>query len=183
MQVLEAIETRSSAKKYTDAVPTREQVEAVLRAAVRAPDHGLLAPWRFAVMQGESRARLGDAMVAALRERMPEADAETLERERSKAFRSPVLIAVAASPKPHPKVPEVEQLVAVGAAIENMILAARGLGLATMWKTGSHAYNADVKRALGFAETDTIVGFVHLGTAAVVAPVRPADFSAVTRWL
>ena len=99
MQVLEAIETRSSAKKYTDAVPSREQVEAVLRAAVRAPDHGLLAPWRFAVMQGESRALLGDAMAAALRERTPEADAETLERERSKAFRSPVLIAVAASPK------------------------------------------------------------------------------------
>ena len=183
MQVLEAIETRSSAKKYADTVPTRVQVETVLRAAVRAPDHGLLAPWRFAVMQGESRALLGDAMAAALRERMPEADAETLERERSKAFRSPVLIAVAASPKAHPKVPEVEQLVAVGAAIENMVLAARGLGLATMWKTGSHAYHEDVKRALGFAGTDTIVGFVHLGTAAVMAPVRPADFSAVTRWL
>lgn len=183
MNVLEAIETRSSAKKFTDAAPTREQVEAVLRAAVRAPDHGVLAPWRFAVMQGESRARLGDAMAAALRERMPEADAEAVERERSKAFRSPVLIAVAAAPVSHPKVPEIEQVVAVGAAIGNMVLAARGLGLATMWKTGSHAYHAGVKRALGFAEGDSIVGFVHLGTAASVGPVRAADIGAVTRWL
>jgi nitroreductase len=183
MDVIEAIESRSSAKKFTDEVPARSRIEALLHAAARAPDHGALAPWRFAVMQGESRALLGDAMVAALRERMPDVDAEACERERSKAFRSPVLIAVAAAPREHPKVPEIEQIVAVGAAIENLLLAARGMGLATMWKTGSHAYHPAVQGALGFEAGDRIIGFVHVGVAQVLAPVRNADIGPVTRWL
>jgi len=181
--VIETIVSRSSTKKFSDEAVSRDDIEAMLTAAVRAPDHGMLAPWRFIVLQGESRAILGSAMSAALRSRMPEADAETLDREASKAWRSPVLIVVVAELKAHPKVPEVEQLVAVGAAIQNLWLAAHSMGYGAAWKTGSHAYDSGVKNALGLRPEDHVIGFVHVGRPISKAPVRPADFAAQTKWL
>ncbi|MCP5471098.1 MAG: nitroreductase family protein [Sinobacteraceae bacterium] len=181
--VLETIMLRSSATKLVEPAPDRAQLETLLRAAVRAPDHGRLAPWRFAVLQGEARARLGEAMAEVLRQRTPDVAAEVLDGERRKALRAPVVIAVAVSPQPLPKIPEVEQIAAVAAGIENLILAAHALGFGSMWKTGPAAYNPIVNRALGFEPTDRILGFVYLGTAVTRAPVRAAEIDAVTRWL
>lgn len=183
MQTLTAIETRSSAKKFSDGSVSVATVEGLLRCAARAPDHGLLAPWRFVVLLDEGRKVFADALESALRRRDPAIDPQAIERERSKAFRSPVLIAVAAVTSPHPKVPAVEQWLAVGAAVENLILAAHAQGLGTMWKTGSSAYDPDVKRALGFAENDQIVGFIHVGVPLEMKPVRPVDIAQVTRWV
>lgn len=183
MTVSEAILNRSSTKKFGERSPTKRDVEAMLLAAARAPDHGLIAPWRFIVLSRDARAILGDAMKSALLERMPDADAETQERERSKAFRSPVLIVVAAQVASHPKVPEVEQLVAVGAAIQNLWLSARELGFGAAWKTGSHAYHPAVKAALGLAEQDHVIGFLHVGEVASAAVVRDGEFASKTRWM
>lgn len=183
MQVLEAIEGRSSAKKFSDQSVPASTVESLLRCAARAPDHGLLAPWRFVVLLDEGREVFAAALESALRRRHPEADAETVSRERSKAFRSPVLIVVATTISPHPKVPDVEQVLAVGAAVENLILAARATGLGTMWKTGGAAYDPAVKSTLGLDESDQIAGFIHVGWPTEMKPVRTADITAVTRWI
>jgi nitroreductase len=181
--VLDAILNRSSATKLVEPAPDRAQLETLLRAAARAPDHGRLAPWRFAVMQGEARAILGEAMAELTRERTPDVAPEVLDGERRKALRAPVIVAVAAATRPHPKIPEVEQLAAVAAGIENLILAAGQLGFGTMWKTGPAAYSPIVKRALGFDAADQILGFVYLGTAVSLGPVRGAEIDGVTRWL
>jgi len=181
--VIEAIVSRSSTKKFSDEPVSRSDIEAMLTAAVRAPDHGLLAPWKFIVLQGDSRNLLASAMRSALKARMPEVDAEALDREGSKALRSPVLIAVIAETKAHPKVPEVEQVVSVGAAIQNLWLAAHSLGYGAAWKTGSHAYDAGVKSALGVPPEAQIIGFVHIGRPLQKAPVRSADFAGRTIWL
>jgi len=180
---LELIASRSSVKKFAEQAPSRAQIETLLAAATRAPDHGQLAPWRFTVLQGPARDILSKAMQAAFVERNPTADAEAVEREGSKAFRSPVLIVVSAVTQEHPKVPEVEQLVAVGAAIQNLWTAAQALGLGCAWKTGSHAYSDHVLQALGFAANEKIIGFVHVGVPVTLAPVRPAEYADKTRWL
>ena len=181
--VLETILQRSSATKLTEPAPNREQLETLLRAAARAPDHGRLAPWRFVVLQGEARGKLGDAMAEVTRLKTPDVGPEVLDGERRKALRAPVIVAVAAAARPHPKVPEIEQVAAVSAGIENLILAAHALGFGTMWKTGGAAYSPVVKRALGLDDADQILGFVYLGTAVTRAPVRSAEIDAVTRWL
>ena len=181
--LVDLIKSRSSTKKFADTLVARESLEVLLSAAVRAPDHGQLAPWRFTILEGASRGILGDAMAAALREKTPDADAETLQREASKAWRSPTLIVVSALVQAHPKVPEIEQLVAVGAAIQNLWLAAHSLGLGVAWKTGSHAYHPGVKRALGLAADEQIIGFVHVGEPVSRAPVRSAEIASRTRWL
>jgi nitroreductase len=180
---LELIASRSSVKKFGEQVPTRAQIETLLAAASRAPDHGRLAPWRFTVLQGAAREILSKAMQAAFVERNPTAETEAIEREGSKAFRSPVLIVVSAVTQTHPKVPEIEQFVAVGAAVQNLWTAAQALGLGCAWKTGSHAYSDHVLQALGCAPTEKIIGFVHVGVPGTVAPVRPAEFADKTRWL
>ena len=182
-ELLALIGRRRSTKRFADDPPTRSHIEALLQAAASAPDHGLLAPWRFLVLQGDSRALLGDAMAMALRTRMPEADEEALSRERGKAFRSPVLIVVSVRPVAHPKVPEIEQWVATGAAIQNLWLAAVSLGLGLAWKTGSAAYDPGVKRALGLAEEEGVVGFLHVGTPLVQSSARPVDAASRSRWL
>jgi nitroreductase len=181
--VLAAIEARRSTKKFSDQPPTRAKLESLLRAAVCAPDHGRLAPWRFAVLQGPSRGLFADALAEALRARMPAVEDDAVQREREKAFRSPVLVVVSAHPEPHPKVPEVEQWVAVGAAVQNLWLAAVALGLGVAWKTGNAAYDPVVKRALGIPEGDAVIGFLHVGLPLASAPPREVDFASRTRWL
>jgi nitroreductase len=181
--VLATIEARRSTKKFDDRPPSRAQLESLLRAAACAPDHGKLAPWRFTVLQGASRGLFADALAAALRLRMPEVADDAVEREREKAFRSPVLIVVSAHAEPHPKVPAVEQQVAVGAAIQNLWLAAVAQGLGVAWKTGNAAYDPVVKQALGVAEDDAIIGFLHVGTPLASAPPREPEFAGRTRWL
>lgn len=181
--VLAVIEARRSTKKFSDQPPTREQLGTLLRAAVCAPDHGKLAPWRFTVLQGASRELFADALAASLRQRMPEVADDAVAREREKAYRSPTLIVVSAHAEPHPKVPAVEQWVAVGAAVENLWLAAVSMGLGIAWKTGNAAYDPGVKSALGIPEADVIIGFLHVGTPVASAPARDVEFESRTRWL
>jgi nitroreductase len=164
MDILTAINSRASAIKLGTPGPTRAQLDTILKAGIRAPDHGRLSPWRFVVLEGDKRDILADAMSAMRRRLSPEATDEEVEKEGLKALRAPAIVAVAAHTTPPGKIPEIERIVAVGAAMENMILAAHALGLGTMWKTGQAAYDPDVKKALGLAPADHIVGYLYLGT-------------------
>jgi len=175
MDIIAAIEDRSSASRLTEPAPNKEQLEKILRAAAHAPDHGRLSPWRFAVMEGPGRDILADAMADLLLRNHADASAEMLAAEKAKAQRAPMIIAVAAHVTASHKVPEIEQVVAVGAAIQNMLLAAQSLGFGSMWKTGAPAYDASVRQALGFAADDQIIGFVYLGRR--LAPGKPREHS------
>jgi len=181
--VIETILSRSSTKKFAETAVSEEQIQTLLSAAVRAPDHGQLAPWRFTILEGASREILGRAMSAAVQAKMSEVDPEAVTREASKALRSPLLIVVSAATQAHPKVPEIEQWVAVGAAVQNLWLAAQSLGLGVAWKTGSHAYNSEVKRALGLDSHEAIIGFLHIGVPLSQAPVRTVNLEGKVRRL
>src|SRR5690606_6897699 len=175
MDVLTAIDSRVSATKLAAPGPTREHLERILLAGVRAPDHGRLRPWRFVVLEGAARETLADAMAASLRVRLPDA-------ERDKALRSPTIVVTAATIT-RSKIPEIEQVVAVGAAIQNMFLAARALGYGAMWKTGLAAYDPQVKTTLGLSPEDHIVGLLHLGTTVTESTPAPATLEQCVRWL
>lgn len=183
MDVIAAIEARSSAGRLTEPAPDNAQLEQILRAAAHAPDHGRLSPWRFAVMQGASRQVLADAMAEMLARKHADATAEMLAAEKAKAVRAPMIVAVAAQVTSAHKVPEIEQVVAVGAAIQNMLLAALALGFGSMWKTGAPAYDAAVKKALGFSTADQIIGFIYLGTTAAPGKPRQHTLAGMVRHL
>jgi len=184
MQSIDALLQRRSAKALTAPAPDVGALELILAAAAAAPDHGRLRPWRFIVIEGESLGRFGDLLVAHLRRQHPATTEEVLQRERQKAFRAPMILVVAAICTPGGKIPVIEQVLAAGAAAQNVMLAALALGFNSMWKTGGPAYDDEVKAALGLEAKDAIVGFMYLGTEASKpdTPPRPSWRDLVRHW-
>lgn len=172
MNLLEGIQSRASAAKLGEPAPTCEQVRIILEAGLRAPDHGRLKPWRFLVLEGASRIKLGDAMANLLNKKSSQCTQAQLDAERAKPMRAPTIIVVAARTIKG-KIPEIEQIAAVAAGVQNMFLAAHALGLGAMWKTGGAAYDPEVKTALGLQPEDHIVAFLYLGTTVTPGPLIP----------
>ena len=182
MDAIDALTTRSSPLSLREPAPDRAALDTMLAAAVRAPDHGRLRPWRFIVIAGDARHKLGDVLAEALRRREPNAAEAVLAKERGKPLRAPLIVVVVACIRDHPGVPEVEQVVSAGAAAQNILVAAYALGYGAFWRTGKPAYDAHVKSALGLSPTDAIVGFLYLGTpAAPSTPVERGKHGDVTR--
>ena len=173
MDTLEALTTRSSAIKIGEPAPPDDVLATALQAGARAPDHGMLRPWKFFVVRGQARGRLGDAFARALETRQPGTSAEALERAKQKVFRAPVNIIVAATVQPdHPKIPEIEQIISAGAAAQNIVLSLHAQGFGCRWRTGEAAYDPTVKAALGLEAHDHIVAFLYVGTALSVTPAH-----------
>lgn len=184
MDVFEAIHNRRSHKKVKpDAVP-RELIEKMLDAAAQAPNHYKVRPWRFVVMTGDARHRLGHAMSESLRERHPEYPQEAFDKAHATPLQAPVVIAVGVDKPTESKVLEIENISAVAAATQNLLLAAHALGLGAKWRTGEWARDAKVKQFLGFQPDQHIVGFVYLGFPEVMGdyPARPS-FEDRTVWM
>jgi len=184
MQTIDALLQRRSAKALTAPAPDEGALELILASAAAAPDHGRLRPWRFIVIQGDSLRRFGDLLADHLQRQHPSSTQETLQRERQKAFRAPMVLVVAAVCTPGGKIPVIEQVLAAGAAAQNVMLAASALGFNSMWKTGGPAYDDQVKVALGLEAPDAIVGFMYLGTEASKpeAAQRPSWRDRVWHW-
>jgi len=163
MELIEAIQTRHSVGKVKqDALP-RELVEKLLLAAVQAPNHYKVRPWRFVVLTGQGREKLGDVMAGIFHRKFPDVASEALDKERAKPLRAPVLIAVGVDKPAESKVLEIENICATAAACENLLLAAHGLGLAAQWRTGEAARDPDVKKFLGFEAEQHLLAFLYIG--------------------
>lgn len=173
MDAFDALTSRLSAAALQPPEPDAATLARILAAGANAPDHGKLRPFRFILIRGRARLAFGEVCAAALQRREPGVDAAGLEREKQKALRAPLIVVVAAKLVTPHKIPEVEQLLAAGAAAQNIFLAAHAAGFGAMWKTGAPAYDPDVKRALGLAAEDAIVGFLYVGRPDRVLPPRP----------
>jgi nitroreductase len=165
MDLFAAVQTRSSAARLAQPGPSPEDIGRLLDAAARAPDHGRLRPWRFIVLEGEVREAFTSAAAEAKRLRLPAMTAEQFAAEREKISRSPAIVVVGCTVnREQTKIPEIEQVIAVGAAAQNLFLAAHDLGFGVMWKTGVAAYDTGVKATVGLKADDHIVAIMHLGT-------------------
>lgn len=170
----------------SDPAPSGPDLETILQSAVAAPDHGGLRPWRFILIRGEARRRLGEVFAEATQARDPTADADTLTKQASKPLRAPLIIAVAARiDEDNPKIPAIEQLLSAGAAAQQIQLAAIALGYGAIWLTGPNAHDSAVAEALGLELDDRIVAFVHVGTASRTgaASQRPDPWEFTTEWV
>ena len=176
MEALEAVLTRQSVPPafLKEPGPDDAALERILAAGACAPDHGRLRPWRFIVIRGQARERLGEVFVEALARRQPDAPETAIEQERTRPLRAPLLIAVAARVAPqHPKIPEIEQILSAAAAAQSILIAAHAEGFGAKWLTGANAYDDLVKRALGLAPDDRLLGFIHVGTVDGAPPAVP----------
>jgi nitroreductase len=194
VDVFDAIRSRRSIGKHLPDVPPRELIEQMLAAAVEAPNHYETEPWRFFVLSGKAREEFGGVLEAALRKRLDGGEPARVEglalAERAKPLRSPILIVVGVkhdiTERSGERVVPVEDLLATTAAIQNMVLAAHGLGLAAQWRTGEGAYDPIVKAWFGLDPRDEIAGIVYVGyrdPERDVIRVRRRDWRPKTRWL
>jgi nitroreductase len=188
MSITEIIKRRRSIGKMTAKVPTRTHIERLLEAATHAPNHRKVEPWRFFVLTGKARNELGAIMEQSLLARMGETTSTQaqaiLAKERTKPLRSPVLIVVTADPPSQSNVIAIENVEAVAAAVENMLLVAEELGLAAMWRTGDAAYDPHVKAWLGLTPAHAIVAIIYLGYSAIPYTARhPTPAEEKTTWL
>ena len=163
MNAIDALLTRTSWARLVEPAPAQDELELIYKAALRAPDHGLLRPWRFLVIKGEARDALGELFVKAI---APE-DEEKITKLKSAPLRAPMIIVAVTCFKEHPKVPPIEQNGSTAAAVQNMSLAAYALGYASIWRPGEVAFNDKVKEGLGLNSSDEIVGYLYLGTPTV----------------
>lgn len=165
--IIDALLARQSTKADTlvEPAPSDAELAEVFAAAVRAPDHGAIRPWRFRLVRGAAREALGRVFAEGLKRRKPEATAEELQALAAKPLRSPLIVAVLAEVMDrHPKVPPIEQVLATGMAAQNMLLALEALGYGAVFLSGPPTYDPWVKGAFGLAEKDAIVGFLYVGT-------------------
>lgn len=184
MDVFEAIHGRQSIKKVKpDPIP-RETIEKLLSAAAQAPNHHKVRPWRFVVLTGDGRKKLGDVFAASFADRNPGLPPEALDKPRSIPLGAPLIIAVGVDKPTEPRVLEIENVAAVSAACQNLLLAAHALGLGAKWKTGDWADDPMVKEFLGFAPDQTIAALIYLGYPEVPAePKERPGFEDRTIWI
>jgi nitroreductase len=174
---------RASALRLAEPGPTREQIDIILKAAVTAADHGRIRPWRFVVMQGDGRKRLGHLMATEQRAAKPEVAEADLEKTRAKAMRAPVVIALVCKANATHKVRVFEQQLAAAAAGAQLLLAANALGFGANWRTGDAAYHPIVRTGLGYGADDAIIGFFYIGTDPQPSSLPRASIeSVVTYW-
>lgn len=182
--ILEFLQQRNSAPKLTEPGPSEGELTAMITAAIRAPDHAWLRPWRFVVIAGERREDFGAVLEASLLQRQADADEAALSKARKAPLRAPVVVAVVVSVQAHPKVPAVEQRLSAGCAAHGLLLAAQALGFAGVWRTGDAAFDRQVMDSLGLETHEELVGFVYLGTrdgkAKPLPTLAPEDY--ITHW-
>jgi nitroreductase len=136
------------------------------------------------VLSGAVRERLGEVLAASFKEKFPDLSEEGLAKERAKPLRAPVIIAVGVDKPVETKVDQIENLCAVAAACQNILLAAQAEGLGAIWRTGDAARDPKIKQFLGFAPDQHLIGFLYLGYPEnpLTKPERPS-FEDRTVWL
>lgn len=163
--------------------PSAEQVSRAIACAMTAPDHKKLQPWRFYVVEKNARHAFGRALQAAA-VAQGETNTTTLAKYLQQPLRAPMIIVCVTKRQPHEKVPQFEQLLSTGAAVQNMLLAFQAMGFNSVWRTGLLANEPAIKQCFNARTEDYIAGFVYVGTSYCMLPSRePIDTSNIlTFW-
>ena len=184
MRALELLISRQSAGALQEPAPEGAELDLILDAGLRAPDHGRLRPWRFVLIRGEQRAKWADRLAEAAVARDPENGAAMGERSRAWVARTPLIIAVGVAVQAGHKIPESEQIASASAAAMNMLNAIHMLGYGGMWVTGLNAYDPKVNAWLGFEAPSRLVGFLAVGTPKPAPKFeRPSREQHTVEWL
>jgi len=179
-ELLQLLLNRNSAHRLCEPGPSAAELKEMVKAAIRAPDHAWIRPWRFLAIQGERREALGDVLESALVARNSDADARAREKARKSSFRAPLVLVAITRLSEHPKVPLLEQRMSAACAAHAILLAAQALDYGGVWRTGDAAFDRRVMTELGLCANEEITGFLYLGTrdgpAKMIPSLDPDDF-------
>ncbi|NQD37546.1 nitroreductase [Permianibacter sp. IMCC34836] len=163
MTPLDFLLTRRSFPILTAPAPSNDQINTLMQAALRAPDHGNLKPFRFLVCEGEKLTQLGELYARGMQQ-SGETDSVKLERAKGLPLRAPMVLIAVARIQNNPKIPAQEQLLTAGLATFQLINAAQAMGFGSYWRTGDIAYNPAIWQLLGLTDGEQVIGYVYVGT-------------------
>lgn len=169
-------------KNMLEPGPNAEELETILTIATRVPDHRKLEPWRFLVLQGDSRRAFGEKL-AAVKAKKEQVMGIQVEIEKDCFMRAPLVIVVVASPVEH-KTPEVEQILSAGAVCQNINIAAASLGYASQWITGWSSLDPAAQHSIGLGKKEFVAGYLYIGSCdeKPLDRQRPDLAELVTHW-
>jgi nitroreductase len=165
--------------------PTAEQLDQLLSAAIRVPDHSKLTPWRMLLVRGDARMRLGERLAEIHARIEPDISPSKLTKDRERYSFAPLIVVVIARiDEENPKVPVQEQILSAGCVAYNLLIGAQAMGMAAQWLTGWAAYDPEAAALFGLAGNERVVAFVHIGTPREPMPerTRPLLADVVSEW-
>lgn len=181
---LSLVETRRSAKPRDLVAPGPDpaQIDRILQAAIRVPDHGKLAPWRVVVIDQDQRPAFAQLLEQAYRTDKPDAGRLEIEAMHQFAGQGETILIVISQPVAESKIPRWEQELSAGALCMNILSATHAMGFAAGWLTGAAAYLPAVLEGLGAEPGARIAGFIFVGSPGKPLEERPRpDFATVVR--
>lgn len=179
--VIDALLNRSSEPRLEAPAPDPKTLGQAFDCAARAPDHALLRPWRYLVIEGDGLTKLGELFASTCAQDASEKDRNKLLQA---PLRAPMLVVGIACHQSHPKVPEQEQTLSAAVGMGYMLLALQSAGYGGMWRTGPMAHHPAVAEGLGLASHESIIGFLYVGSVVSekAGVPRPETSSFVRRW-
>ncbi|WP_458069645.1 nitroreductase family protein [Rhodanobacter sp. BL-MT-08] len=171
-------------RQLGEPAPDKDQLKALLKAAIRVPDHGKLAPFRLIKLKGKSKLRFGELVADIAARNDPDMSEAKLDKERHRYTFAPLVMVLVACIDRHSKVPAIEQQLTAGCVAQNILLGAFELGIGAQWLTGWAAYDANVARLLKLKDNEQVIAFIHMGTPQIEVPDRdrPALKSLLSTW-
>ena len=171
MNAIELLNNRQSNPFLESPAPDEQELNAIITAGMRVPDHGAIKPWHFTVIEEQGLTKLADVFVKA--RLAANAEQSALDKAEKMPFRAPMIIVVSTRYQAHKKVPEKEQLITAGCCVHAMQMATSALGYGAMWRTGDLADNDIVKKGLNIETSEDIVGFLYIGSKTKELPLKP----------
>ena len=164
-QTIQLLKSRRSvlSKNLSSPGPNKEQLNTILEIATRVPDHRKLEPWRFIIIEGENRIKLGKRFCEIKLEQC-DLTPDQIAAEQNRYNHAPTVIVVVFSPVEH-KTPVFEQLLSCGAVCQHINLACTALGFSSQWVTNWCSFDKTAQKELGLKPHESIAGFFHIGTA------------------
>lgn len=162
--LVELLCQRVSSPRLTEPAPNKQELELIFKSALRTPDHMMLRPWRYLIIEGEARTKLGELFLRSADISHEGIDEFKADKLKAMPMRAPMLIVAIASLQDHPKVPHEEQVLSCGVGIGYMLLALQALGYGGIWRSGDVVHNKQICDGLGLKQNEVVVGFLYLGT-------------------
>jgi len=185
MDIIENIKSRRTIGLMKEDLVPDEIINKLLDVATWAPNHKKTEPWKFRVVTGDSRIKLGKEMISIIKNELSvdsDKKLKQIDKIKKVVTSAPVIIAIAVSPSG--KVPKIEEVSAVSCAIQNMLLTANEMGLASIWRTGNVIYQKELNNFLSLSESDDIIGLIYLGYSKKedIPISQRTNFKEKTKW-
>jgi nitroreductase len=173
-------------EQYSERKVHREQIEKILQNATWAPTHGKTQPWRFKVFLDNGKTKLSDFMAHWYLNNVPheQFNEKKLTNLRERPLQSSVVIAICMERQPEERISELDEILAVGCAVQNMHLTCTAYGLGAFWATPALIGTPELKNFLGLGEKDKCLGLFYIGYPAIEWPKahrKPIEY--VTEWI